>query len=275
MVFTKEQTSDLHEQRFAYLEVEDKDNVLYITLNRPKQRNALNEVIARELAYALAYAKHFNHIWAVVIAANGPTFCAGADLKTFMGEKDTNSGSSIPEEKGKIILGDLFNNLHKPCIAKVAKPVYAGGFLILAGCTHVYAAKEDATFGLSEVKRGLWPFQVMASLLKVMPARKALDWCIQGKVLDAKDAYKTGLVTEVVDADKLDEAVAELVKSICKNSPTAIRLGLKAYQDMQEVDDADLHKFLYKRLMEAVGTKDAMAGMNAFRKKERPIWTGE
>lgn len=275
MIYTKEQTNSIHEQQFAYLEIAEKNHLLEITLNRAEQRNALNEVIVRELAYALAYAKHHNHIWVVVLAANGPTFCAGADLKMFMGQKDTESGSTIPTETTPIILGDLFSSLHKPCIAKVAKPAYAGSFLLLAGCTHVYAAREEAVFGLSEVKRGLWPFQVMASLLKVMPARKALDWCIQGKVLNAEEAEKTGLVTKVVNADQLDNAVEDLVDAICKNSPTAIRLGLKAYQDMQQVAKEDLHKFLYKRLMQAVGTKDAQEGMNAFRKKQPPQWTGE
>lgn len=274
-MYTKEQTSTIKEQKFAYLEIAEKEHVLEITLNRPKQRNALNEVIVRELAYALAYAKYHNHIWVVVLAANGLTFCAGADLKMFMGQKDTDSGSTIPEEKEQIVLGDLFKSLHKPCIAKVAKPAYAGSFLLLAGCTHVFAAKEDAVFGLSEVKRGLWPFQVMASLLKVMPARKALDWCIQGKVLNATEAAETGLVTEVVAAKDLDTAVAKLVNTICQNSPTAIRLGLKAYEDMQEVAEENLHRFLFKRLMETVGTKDAQEGMNAFRQKERPNWTGE
>ena len=274
MIYTKDQTQNIHQQQFAYLLVEEKDHVLHLTLNRPQQRNALNEVIVRELAFALSYAHHNHAIWLVTLSANGNVFCAGADLKTFMGQKDTTSGSTIPEEPQKIILGDLFNGLHKPCIAKVAKPVYAGGFLLLGGCTHVVAA-TSSTFTLSEVKRGIWPFQVMASLLKVMPERKALDWCIQGKTRAAQEAYEAGLVTHLVDDEGLDSTVEALVQTIAKNSPTAIRLGLKAVEAMKSIPEAEQHKFLHQRLMEVIQTSDAQEGITAFREKRQPTWTGQ
>lgn len=273
MTYTKEQCTSLHQQTFAYLLLEEKNHVLSITLNRPEQRNALNEVITRELAFALSYAHHHNDIWVVTLAANGAVFCAGADLKALMGQKDTDSGSSIPEESEKIILGDLFNGLHKPCIAKVAKPVYAGGFLLLGGCTHVIAS-ESSSYTLSEVKRGIWPFQVMASLLKIMPERKVLDWCIQGKTWSAKEALEAGLVTQLVADDHLDLVVDNLVSSICENAPTAIRMGLKAIQDMKNIEEAAQHKFLHQRLMEVIQTADAQEGMTAFKEKRKANWTG-
>lgn len=274
MIYSKEQTQNIHEHKFAYLLLEENDHVLTITLNRPEQRNALNEVITRELAFALSYAHHHNHIWIVVLAANGEVFCAGADLKTMMGQLDTNSGSTIPEEGQKIILGDLFNGLHKPCIAQVAKPVFAGGFLLLGGCTHVVAT-ASSKFTLSEVKRGIWPFQVMASLLKIMPERKVLDWCIQGRTWSAEEAYEAGLITYLVEDGQLEKSVHHLVANICENSPTAIRMGLKALQDMKQVTETDLHKFLHQRLMEVVQTADAQEGMLAFQQKRKPSWKGE
>ena len=274
MLYTKEQTQDIHKQTFAYLKVTEENHVLHLSLNRPKQKNALNEIITKELAYAISYAQHHHSIWAVTLGAEGTIFCAGADLKTFMGHKDTDSGSTIPEASGDIILGDLFDNLHKPCIAKVGKPVYAGGFLLLAGCTHVIAT-DACSFTLSEVKRGIWPFQVMASLLKIMPERKVLDWCITGSTWSAKQAFEAGLVTNLVQDDDLEETVAVLVEQICQNAPTAIRLGLKAIQDLKAIAAADQHKFLHKRLMEVIQTKDAQEGMMAFREKRKANWSGE
>jgi enoyl-CoA hydratase/carnithine racemase len=274
MLYSKEQTQGIHEQKFAYLKVVEENHVLNLTLNRPKQKNALNEVITRELAYAISYAQHHNDIWAVTLGAEGNIFCAGADLKTFMGHKDTDSGSSIPEASGNIILGDLFNSLHKPCIAKVGKPVYAGGFLLLAGCTHVIAS-SSCTFTLSEVKRGIWPFQVMASLLKIMPERKVLDWCITGNTWSAEQAFEAGLVTNLVQDDVLEETISTLVEQICQNAPTAIRLGLKAIQDLKTIAVEDQHKFLHKRLMEVIQTKDAQEGIMAFREKRKANWSGE
>ncbi len=274
MIYSKEECSNIHQQKFAYLLVEESDHILNICLNRPKQRNALNEVIVRELAYALSYAHHNNDIRVVVLSANGEIFCAGADLKALLGQKDTDSGSTIPLEEKRIILGDLFSGLHKPCIAKVSKPVYAGGFLLLGGCTHVISSKSSS-YTLSEVKRGIWPFQVMASLLKIMPERKVIDWCTQGRTWSAEEALEAGLITELVKDEDLDYKVDLLSESISKNSPTAIRMGLKALQDMKTVPENEQHKFLHKRLMEVVATNDAQEGMTAFKQKRKPIWTGK
>jgi enoyl-CoA hydratase/carnithine racemase len=137
--------------------VEEKENVLTITLNRPEKRNAFHMPLANELAYALAYAHYNNAVWCVVLKANGPTFCAGADLKAFAGDDTTEKPSTIPMPKDMVKLGDEFNGLHKPCIAQVHADVYAGGFLMIGGATHVVAV-ESAKFGLPEVKRGIFPF---------------------------------------------------------------------------------------------------------------------
>ena len=226
------------------------------------------------MAFALSYA-HFNKdIRVINLSAAGDIFCAGADLKTLMGHHDTDSGSTIPKEPQKIVLGALWEGLHKPCIAKVARPVYAGGFLLLGGCTHVLASKSSS-FTLSEVKRGIWPFQVMASLLKIMPERKVLDWCIQGQTKSAAEAFAVGLVTDLVEDDALDTAVEQLSQKIAANAPSAIRLGLKAYQDMQSIAAAEQHPFLQQRLMDLLGTKDAQEGILAFRQKRTPNWTGQ
>lgn len=274
MYYTKEQVADWAQQTFAYWQIKEDQHVLTLTLNRPDQRNAMNEVVVRELAYALAYAHYSSAVWAVVLAANGQVFCSGADMKMFMGIKDEQSGSTIPAENSNIILGDLFAALHKPCIAKVAKSVFAGGFLLIGGCTHVVAA-EDALFGLPEVQRGIFPFQVLASLLKIMPARQALDWCMMGKTLSASDAQATGLVTQVVSAADLDSTVDALLAVLCKNSPAAIRMGLQAYQQLSTIPTQEQHAFLMKCLMEVVQTKDAQEGILAFKEKRPPVWTGE
>lgn len=272
--YTKEQTDGLRDLHFAYLQVEENEHVLTLTLNRPEQRNALNEVVLRELAFALAYAHHQPGVWAVVLQANGAVFCSGADMKTFMGIRDEQSGSQVPEPEQPIVLGDLFAGLHKPCIAKVARSVFAGGFLLLCGCTHVVAA-EEAAFGLPEVQRGIFPFQVLAGLLKIMPARTALDWCMMGKTLSAQEALAAGLVSQVVGESELDAAVEEKLAVLRLNSPSAIRLGIKAYQDLAAVAPDQQHAFLMQRLMECLQSRDAMEGIAAFREKRPPIWTGE
>ena len=273
MLYSQQDITNFPEQSFAYLIVEEKENVLSITLNRPEKRNAFHMPLANELAYALAYAHYNNAIWCVVLKANGPTFCAGADLKAFAGENTAEKQSTIPIPKDMVKLGDEFNGLHKPCIAQVHADVYAGGFLMIGGCTHVIAV-EETKFGLPEVKRGIFPFQVMATLEPLMSARQLLDLCIRAKTLSAEEAKEIGIVSEVVDAENLENRVQELIAEIKEQSPTAIRLGLKAYHEIKKKNADEKHKYLHAMLMQCLQSKDAEEGLLAFKEKRKPNWIG-
>ncbi|MFK8006465.1 MAG: enoyl-CoA hydratase-related protein [Saprospiraceae bacterium] len=272
MEFYKEiNTTDFHNQTFAFLLVEEADHVLTITLNREKKRNALHPQMVNEIAYAFQYAHSNNDIWMIVFGAKGRIFCAGADLKAFAGFVEPND-STIPQPEGEILMGELFNKVHKPTIAKITGDVYAGGFFFLAGAT-IAIAQDDVKFGLPEVKRGLYPFQVMASLMQVMPARKVVDWCIRGYNLPVAEAERYGLVTQVVKAEEMDAIIENIVTELKGNSPTAIRNGLIAYDHIQPKGED--HKYLFKILMETMQSKDGQEGLKAFREKRLPIWTGE
>lgn len=273
MNYTSEQALKLKEYTFAHLLVEENDHLLTLTMNRPEKKNALNPVLFKELTFALNYA-HYNHeIWAVAIAAKGDVFCAGADLKAFAGQTEETI-STVPEPKGEIVMGDVFTGLHKPCIAKVHAPVFAGGFLIICGCSHVIAT-QNATFSLPEVKRGLFPFQVMQSMLQVMSPRAVLDFCIRAKSATAQEAEKLGLVSKVVESEKLDAVVQALVDEVFQFSPSAIRLGLQAFDNLKNVSSADAHKYLKEMLGKAIQTEDAAEGLKAFIEKRKPVWTGK
>lgn len=272
MLYTADQTHDIKNQKFAHLIVEEQNHLLTITLNRPEKKNAMNPVLTKELGFALSYAHHHKNIWAVVIAAKGDVFCAGADLKAFMGG-ESEVVSSIPEPPHDIVLGNLFNKLHKPCIAKVHAPVYAGGFLIICGCTHVIAS-DNATFALPEVKRGIYPFQVMQSMLQIMPPRAVLDFCMRAKSATAAEAEKLGLVSKVVSKENLDAEVNALVEEIFQYSPSAIRLGLEAFNNLKNIEPAETHNYLKQMLGEALQTEDAAEGIAAFAEKRKPIWKG-
>lgn len=269
-LYTKEQVATIGEQVFAYLIVEEKDHVLTLTLNREKKKNALHPQLVNELAYALHYAYFEKDIWAIVIQAKGSVYCAGADLKAMAGIIEPNN-STIPAPSGELLIGELFNKVYKPTIAKVTGDVYAGGFFFLAGC-NIVIAQDNIKFGLPEVKRGLYPFQVMAALLKVMPARKVIDWCIRGYNLPVDEAEKYGLVSQVCAADEIDEAVEDILNELKQNSPTAIRYGLEAYDHIQP--SGAQHKYLYNILQKTISTNDGQEGLRAFREKRKPKWTG-
>lgn len=271
--YSAEQTESWRVQTFAHLLVEEREHVLFLTLNRPEKKNALNATLLNELAYMLSFAHHSAQVWAVVLAAKGDVFCAGADLKAFAGTSDE-SASSIPPPNDAIIIGNLFAGLHKPCIARLHTPVYAGGLLLVCGCTHVIAS-PNVFFDLPEVKRGLFPMQVMQSLLQIMSARHVLDWCICARRLDAQQALSNGLVTQLVEnPEQLDPAINTLLAEICQNSPSAIRLGLQAFDELKSIAPADAHAYLSNMLFQTLQTQDAAEGISAFQQKRKPVWTG-
>lgn len=275
MLYSKEQVANFHDQQFDFVLVDESDHVLSLTLNRPEKKNALNPLFMSEIAYCLAYAHHTPEVWIVKILANGNVWSAGADLKAFAGEEQPAVNSTIPKAPKDVVVGDEFKNLHKPCIALVDAPLFAGAHLIIGGCTHVIAT-QNASFSLPEVKRGLWPMQVMASLAPLMTSRQLLDYCMRGKPLSAEEAYDYGLVSDLVeDAEEMHDRADSICSDIKENSPAAIRLGLKAFQEMQNKEDKELHSFLYKMLQEVLQTEDAMEGLMAFREKRKPEWKGK
>ena len=280
MFYTAEQTTrlpgvDSPENGFRYLLVTLDDHVLTITLNRPEKKNALHPPMLNELAFALTYAHHTPGVWLVVLAATGDTFCAGMDLKALSGESDSGlTGEleqAVPEPSQPIRLGELMAGLHKPCIARVQGPVYAGGFLLVAGSTYAVAA-ESATFSLPEIKRGLFPFQVLAVLLDNMPARTALDLCLRAPTLSATDALAVGLVTEVVSANELNAAVSRLTDELKQFSPTAMQFGLRAAEQLKSLPSNKHQAYLYEQFQQLQQTPDAKEGVAAFVEKRAPKW---
>lgn len=271
MLYSPDQTAQLPAEGFRYLLTSLNDHVLTITLNRPEKKNALHPPMLAEFAFVLAYAQYATDVWLVVIAATGDTFCAGMDLKSL--SAGDSEPISVPEPSGPVRLGELMADLHKPSIARVQGPVYAGGFLLVAASTYVVAA-ESATFSLPEVKRGLFPFQVLAVLLTIMPARAALDLCLRAKTLQATEALTLGLITEIASADALTDAVIRLTDELKQFSPTAMQFGLRAYQQLKDLPSNEQQAFLYDQFTQLQQTPDAKEGMAAFLEKRPPKWNG-
>ena len=272
MHYTPDQTADLPTRSFRYLLVDYTDHVLTLTLNRPEKKNALNPALLAELAFAMAYAHHMPEVWVVVLAAAGDVFCAGMDLKALTaGDAEP---LTVPAPAGPIRVGELMAGLHKPCIAQIQGPVYAGGFLLVGGATYAVAA-DTATFSLPEVKRGLFPFQVLAVLLELMPARQALDLCLRAKTLTAEEARAIGLVTQVVTSAELGAAVVSLTSELKQVSPTALRFGLSAYQALKSLPASQQQAFLHEQFTQIQQTADAREGMAAFLEKRSPNWQNQ
>ena len=187
---------------FEAIELSVENNIMCITLNRPEKKNAINPVMANEIIYSLAFAAQERDIRVVVIKANGDVFCAGGDLGTMSG-KSSESTSNVPSLGGGTEEISLrIRSLNKPVICEIQGSVLAGALLMVTNSTHAIAV-EDATFSAPEIKRGIWPFMVMAGLFRVMPKRQGLDFIMRGNKISSHDAERFGLVNKVVHKEEL------------------------------------------------------------------------
>ena len=268
-LYSENQTENIHKETFAYLTIEEQNHILSITLNRPNKKNALNPQLLNELAFVFHYAYFNNLVRAILIKANGDVFSSGLDLKAMNGVIEENN-STIPEPNSRILIGELFNKLHKPKICQLEGDVYAGGLLIVAGCNYV-VAKRNIVFGLPEVKRGIFPMQVMESLSKIMPLRNVIDWCIRGYNLDVEKAKDWGLVSVVVEEDEIKKTVVNWLNEVVNNSPVAIKLGLEASDKINSSESN--HEYLYEMLEKVMNSSNAREGINAFKEKRKPKWS--
>ena len=251
--------------QFSATEINIKNNIMEITLNRPEKKNALNSVMMNEINYALAYAKQEDTIRVVVFAAKGDIFCAGADLS------NSKSESNVPKLENADDISLSLRHLFKPVISKIQGSVLAGALLIVCNSTHAIAVRE-ATFSAPEIHRGLWPFMVMAGLFRVMPKRAGLDFIMRGKPIDSKKAEEWGLINECVKKEELNEKVDKLANELASLAPETMKFGLEAYekQDAKSFDDA--LPYLKEQIEKCFKGKDAKEGISAFLEKRKPNW---
>jgi enoyl-CoA hydratase/carnithine racemase len=253
----------------AAVEVERRDRVGIIRLNRPEARNAVNNDLATGVEAALDDFEADPEVQAVVITGNGKTFCAGADLKLVAAGR----GAEMATAKGNFA-GIVTRDFPKPIIAAVHGAALAGGFEIMLSCDLVVAA-DDTRFGLPEVKRGL--FAAAGGLIRLpkrVPLAVATELAITGEPIDAPRALQLGLVNRIVPADQVVDAALELAATIAKNGPLAIRNSLTMVREAQDLSDEDAWKRNIELALEVFASKDSIEGATAFAEKREPRWTG-
>ena len=243
-------------KNYKYLIVKENNFVLEIILNRPDKKNAINSPMLEELMSCTKYANKNDSIRAVVYKSTGDIFCAGLDLYDFKENNNTNS------------LSDVFNLLHKPKLAVVEGDAYGGGVLLILCCNYVLS-KSDIKLCLPEVDRGLFPFQVMEALIKVMSAKKALDWCLRGLSVNATDCLNMNVIDEINDRN-MEESVSNWIKTIINKSPNAIASGLKSFKNIY-VNKKIIGK-LNDELQKLKESDDFIEGIKSLREKRKPRW---
>jgi enoyl-CoA hydratase/carnithine racemase len=272
LLFAPEALNAWPQIQFLWITVRQEGQVLTIQLNRPEKRNAFTPTMVTELALALAYAEQQSSVWCVVLEATGPVFCAGMDLAVFQNPALDKPNTTLPQPIREVTLGEAFAQLNKPSIASVQGAVLAGGFLLIGGCTFVVAV-DSVTLALPEVRRGIFPMQVMAALLPILPPRKILDLCLTARQLTANEAYDWGIVTHLCTSETLQESTQQLVETLLEGAPLAIQKGMAALRMLAEVPEKSRPVFLKQQLDQIRFSDDAQEGILAFQEKRKPRWT--
>ena len=252
--------------------LEKRGQALWITINRPEKRNAINADVIAGVAQGYRTAHEDAEVRVIVLTGAGEkAFCAGADLQ--------NTGGAFAQDfsRPNVAFADLFRlsqNATKPAIARVNGVCMAGGMGLLC-MTDMAVASDHAIFGLPEVKVGVFPMQVMSLLQSIAPRRLINEWAITGEPFDAKAALGAGLLNHVVPQADLDARVDWLIGRITDKSPTAIRRGKYAMRAMASMSFDEAIAYTESQIALTAMTEDAKEGLKAFAEKRKPVWPGK
>ncbi len=255
-----------------HLRLSTSGRVARITLHRPEVRNAFNDELIAELTAAFTAAGQDAGVRAVVLAADGPAFCAGADLNWMR-----RMAGYTPEEN-RADAGRLAAMLQaiarcpKPTVARVQGDVYAGGVGLVAACD-LAVAVDGAQFCLSEARLGLVPATIGPYVVQAMGLRAAQRYALTAERFPAAEAHRIGLVHEVTAPDALDAQVDAWLQALTTNGPEALRVGKALLHD---VAGAPLDAALVARTVDCIAQVRASAegqeGVHAFLNKRKPAW---
>jgi len=243
-----------------------------VTLFNPERRNAIGPQMVNELLWALSDAAEDSAVRVVVITGEGKAFCAGGDFAQMTG--GAGDENPLPSKGDYADLMLAMTRYEKPIVARVNGPAMGGGLGIVAA-SHFAIAQSDARLGTPEVDVGLFPFMIAAVLARIVPRRALVEMMLRGQKLEAEAAREIGIVGRVVSPENLDVEVDALCNDLAARSPTALRLGLRAFAAQSDLSLEEALPLLRNALGESLGTDDAREGLTAFLQKRKPNWTGK
>lgn len=253
-----------------FLLFDAKAPIATLTLNRPRQRNALSAELMRAVISRLRSVAKNHEVRVVILAANGPAFCAGHDLSEMVG-RAMGQYREIFDVCTEMMTA--IKEIPQPVIAKVDGMATAAGCQLVAACDLVVAS-ERATFATPGVKIGLFCSTPMVEVTRSVGRKRALEMLLTGKPVGAHTAADWGLVNRVVPRERLDEAVCELAMDIAKASPLTVAIGKQAFYSQIDLDMAKAYAYAKEVMSMNALAADAQEGMSAFLEKRPATWQG-
>jgi methylglutaconyl-CoA hydratase len=261
--------------RFETIEVSLARRVATVRLNRPKVRNAFNETMISELTRAFADLGTNDAVRAVVLAANGPVFSAGADLDWMRRMSAFSHEENLADARRLAQMLRTIYECEKPCIACVHGDAYAGGMGLVAACD-VTIASTQAEFCLTEVRLGLVPATIAPYVIRAMGEQHARRYFITAEKFGAAEAHRIGLVHELAAPADLDAAVGRTLAALMAASPAAVSESKRLLREIagRGVDD-ELLADTAQRIARLRASDDGREGVRSFLDKRKPRWLAQ
>ena len=254
------------------LTVERTGGVARVTLNRPELRNAFDDALIASLRKAFVDIEKDPAVRVMVLAGNGPAFCAGADLNWMKRMAGYSHEQNLADAKGLAEMLATLDRLPKPTIARVHGPVFAGGTGLVGACD-IAVGTPEAKMCLSEAKLGLSPATISPYVMRAMGERNARRYFLTAEVFGAEEAFRIGMLSVLVPQEELDATVDGLVQHLLAGGPEAhgkIKALIRSVAGRRP-DDA-LVAETAQRIAEIRGSPEGKEGIAAFLEKRKASW---
>ena len=250
----------------------DDEGVTTLTMNRPQARNALSQGMLRALLDAFIEVSTDEAVRVVILAGTGPGFCAGHDLKEIKAQNySRNYTEQLFADCAELM--QTIIRLPKPVIAQVHGIATAAGAQLVASCDLAISSQE-ARYATPGVNIGLFCSTPMVALSRNLSNKHAMQMLLTGDLIDAQNAYRMGLVNEVVDAEELGTKTMELAQKIASKSPLTVAIGKEAYYRQAELPLSEAYDYTKEVMVRNLEARDAQEGISAFIEKRHPVWCG-
>jgi enoyl-CoA hydratase/carnithine racemase len=246
---------------------EDHGAIAMLVLNRPEARNSLSQELIDTLTAEIALLRDDKKVRALIIAANGPGFCAGHDMKQMTARR------AFFEHMFKSCAAMMMSIVHlpKPVIAAVGGTASAAGCQLVASCDLAVASRE-AHFATPGVNIGLFCSTPMVAVSRNVSNKHAMEMLLTGDLISAQRAYEIGLVNRVVDAGSERHEALELANKIASKSAHTLKIGKEAFYRQRELDLESAYRYTAQVMTENMLARDAEEGIGAFVEKRAPKW---
>jgi methylglutaconyl-CoA hydratase len=254
------------------LEVSKQGGIARVTLNRPELRNAFDDELIKALRRAFDDFSKDKSVRVMVLAANGPAFCAGADLNWMKRMAGYGYEANLADATALAAMLATLDRVPKPTIARVHGPVFAGGTGLVAACD-IAVGTPEAKFCLSEAKLGLSPATISPYVIRAMGERTARRYFLTAEAFDAEEAYRIGMLSILTTRDNLDAIISSLVEHLLAGGPEAhakIKALIRAVAG-RRADDS-LVAETARAIAEIRGSPEGKEGIAAFLEKRKAAW---